>query len=94
MKVLLIDMAEDEKKFSILTMPIVKEDFYAFLSRCVQPECGHMKISLLSGKIHEAKTAEYGVKTDDDGGANSTVNSRKGKSRFIKGKFSVKRKGF
>jgi hypothetical protein len=86
-QVLLVDMAEDEKKFSILTMPIVKEDFYAFLLKYIQPECGHMKISLVSGKIHEAKT-------EDDGDADSAVISRKGKSRFNKGKFSMKRKGF
>ena len=80
-------MAEDEKKFSILTMPLVKEDFYAFLVKCIQPECSHVRISLVSGKIHEAKTAENGA-------IDSSVNSRKGKSRFNRGKFSVERKGF
>lgn len=87
-------MAEDEKKFSILTMPLVKEDFYSFLLKCIQPECGHVKISLVSGKIHEAKTAGNGLKTADDGDTDSTMNRRKGKSRFNKGKFSAKRQGF
>lgn len=87
-------MAEDEKKFSILTMPLVKEDFYTFLLRCIQPECSHVKISLVSGKIYEAKAAENDSKTEDNGDVDLIVNSRKGKSRFNKGKFSVKRKGF
>lgn len=95
-------MAEDEKKFSILTMPIVKEDFYTFLLKCVQSELSHIKITLVEGKIHEASKEKDKEKGQDlaDGehsDHNSLVpntNNRKGKSRFNKGKFSTKRKGF
>ena len=85
-----MDMAEDEKKFSILTMPIVKEDFYSFLLKCVQPELNHVKITLVEGKIYESKD-----KTVEDENPDKVIaNGRKGKSRFNKGKFSTKRKGF
>ena len=85
-------MAEDEKKFSILTMPLVKEDFYSFLIHSVQPELAHLKISLVKGQIFEAKLqgADSKAGTDDT----SRSNARKGKSRFHNGKFSEKRKGF
>lgn len=85
-------MAEDEKKFSILTMPLVKEDFYSFLLKSVQPELDHIKISLVEGKIFEAKS--LGQNEVEKVDQNISSNSRKGKSRFNKGKFSSARKGF
>lgn len=95
-------MAEDEKKFSILTMPIVKEDFYSFLLKYVQSELSHMKITLVEGKIYEAKGKEKGkegkgndsTEANIENSDNAKASSRKGKSRFNKGKFSTKRKGF
>jgi hypothetical protein len=87
-----VDMAEDEKKFSILTMPLVKEDFYSFLIKSVQPELAHLKISLVKGQIFEAKSQGGDSKAANDGTAHN--NARKGKSRFHNGKFSEKRKGF
>lgn len=89
---MLIDIAEDEKKFTILTMPLVKEDFYSFLLKSVQPELSHIKISLVEGKIYEAKTT--GSTDAEKSDHNVPSNSRKGKSRFNKGKFSTARKGF
>lgn len=83
-------MAEDEKKFSILTMPIVKEDFYSFLLKCVQPELTHVKLSLVEGKIYEAKDKAG----DGENQEKVLTNDRKGKSRFNKGKYSTNRKGF
>ena len=89
---MLIDIAEDEKKFTILTMPLVKEDFYSFLLKSVQPELSHIKLSLVEGKIFEAKTA--GSNEVEKSDKTIPSNSRKGKSRFNKGKFSTARKGF
>jgi hypothetical protein len=81
-------MGVDEKQFSILTMPIVKEDFYSFLMKCIQPEFSHLKMILVEGKIVEKKS-------DKDGQGGEVANpGRKGKSRVQKGKFSTKRKGF
>ena len=85
-------MAEDEKKFSILSMPLVKEDFYTFLIRCVQPELAHLKMSLVKGRIFEAKLQAGDPKAGNDSSSQSNV--RKGKSRFHNGKISEKRKGF
>ena len=96
-QVVLVDMAEDDKKLSILTMPIVKEDFYSFLSKCIQPELSHIKITLVEGKIYEAsKDKDKNIVENDSSGSTTLipVNDRKGKSRFNKGKFSTKRKGF
>ena len=96
-QVVLVDMAEDDKKLSILTMPIVKEDFYSFLLKCIQPELSHIKITLVEGKIYEAsKDKDKNIVENDSSGSMTLipVNERKGKSRFNKGKFSTKRKGF
>ena len=96
-QVVLVDMAEDDKKLSILTMPIVKEDFYSFLLKCIQPELSHIKITLVEGKIYEAsKNKDKNIVENDSSGSMTLipVNDRKGKSRFNKGKFSTKRKGF
>ena len=90
-------MADDEKKLSILTMPIVKEDFYSFLLKCIQPQLSHIKISLVEGTIYEAsKDKDKDALENESDGSKAVipVNNRKGKSRFNKGKFSTKRKGF
>jgi protein CMS1 len=47
-RVLLIDMATDEKNFNILTMPIVKDDFFTFMKTSVEGELSHIKITLLN----------------------------------------------
>jgi U3-containing 90S pre-ribosomal complex subunit len=82
---LLIDMCLDEKGFSVLTLPIVKDDFYSFLESHVRPEIGHMKLSLVDG---EGSVELKPVKVDADG------NRKKSKAVFNKPKYSKKRKGF
>jgi hypothetical protein len=47
-RLVMVDMAKNEKKYTVLTMPLVKDDFFVFMSSCVQPELSHLKITLLN----------------------------------------------
>lgn len=89
-QVILIDEFLDEKKLNVMTMPMVRDDFYALLEKSVMPEIHHIKMCLVQGSLRTA--AHKSPATDKK----KQQNKGKGRSRFHKAKFSgtKNRKGF
>ena len=105
-QLILVDDFIDEKQLTILTMPIVRDDFYNFLYKYVLSELSHIKLTLVKGSLRLTSTANKDQAIEEQQGvspSSSTSKTRKnqkkvptGTSRFKKAKFagSTKRKGF
>ena len=102
-QLILVDDFVDEKKLTILTMPIVRDDFYNFLYKYVLSELSHIKLTLVKGSLrltsatvnNDQTTAEAQKSNSSSSATPSTSKPNKnqkkiptGTSRFKKAKFA------
>ena len=50
-KLVLVDLQIDSKSYTILNLPEVSDDFYNFLTTCIEPELNHLQLSLIQEPI-------------------------------------------
>jgi hypothetical protein len=88
-QIILLDEFLDEKRMNLMTMPIVRNDFYSLLTKSLIPEIQHIKMSLVQGSLRAVQKSPAGDKKKQQ-------NKGKGRSRFHKAKFAgtTNRKGF
>ena len=108
-QLILVDDFVDEKQLTILTMPIVRDDFYNFLYKYVVSELSHIKLTMVKGSLRLTSTVnkdQQSLEEQKEGSSSSSSSISKtrknqnkiptGTSRFKKAKFDglSKRKGF